>query len=218
MTAEQRHAELREEWIKARPEYTKKGEFCYDGPSSWEIWAEQKPKILFLLKEPHSGFHPALPLRDDSVEKNFYKNIFYWSSAVKNAFEGKSVPAIDEYEMPKNVGELLDTVAIVNVKKYDQNQPASSETEIKEYAGKDRDFLRQQIDIINPDIIFCGNTIDCFDVIYNEDSTLLCEKEKCKIWQWEKLKVVDFWHPSYFAKSYEELYETLCYLLSSVYK
>ena len=215
--SERKHKQLIKKWSKMRPSY---GDF-HDGPSSWETWVKQNPKILFLLKEPHSDFLPAYPIRNMPIERGFFLNIGLWHYAIKSFFcDSKRASfnnAIEEVKR-QNVGELMDQIAIVNVKKKDENKSISNNADIKSYAKSDKDgaLLKKQIDIIDPNIVICGNTMDSYDLIYYDDENynLRVEKNKCKIWEWSDRLVVDFWHPANRKKT-EELFNTLLYLLKN---
>ena len=64
-----------------------------------------------------------------------------------------------------------------------------------EFAKKDKEFLVQQIDMINPDIIVCGGTFWPYFEIYNGNTSM---EEKSKfLWNHGKRIVIQFKHPGY---------------------
>lgn len=129
-------------------------EFTWDGPSDWKKWEEQKPKILFLLKEAHSGFQPCIP--NQKIENKTGRNISRWKNAIKLLFENsKDSPTFHANNI---LNETNDNIAIVEVKKLNEERPNSSYKVILDYAKNDKDLLKGQIDILDPQIIVCCNT------------------------------------------------------------
>lgn len=89
-------------------------------------------------------------------------------------------------------------------------------SEILSYAKKDKDLLRKQIDILDPQIVICCGTFDCYDVIYDYTygtEEKLINFKNCSCWRVDKRLVIDFYHPSYWVKGDRNLYEILCHLL-----
>ena len=62
---------------------------------------------------------------------------------------------------------LLSQIAIINIKKAD-GQPTSNKDDLYYNAARDKDFLKQQIELINPDIIICGGTYNYLRCVYTE--------------------------------------------------
>lgn len=217
MSGEQQHISLLKNWSVARPEYTdgESVEFCFDGPSNWDLWESQKLKILFLLKEPHSGYHPKIS--QDSISGNLHLNIARWKTVLRNAFENRCV-----LNLPDNSsrhiwgGQNNDDIAIVDIKKKIEDFKTSTYKDIMNYAEKDSAFLREQIEIINPHVILCGYTGDCLDKIYPDATwiklnSISKEKKKVDAYSHQNRLVLDFYHPAPRTGS-----ESLFYLLQEL--
>ncbi len=222
---ENKHIELLERWYKERPEYDTENanaEFCWDGPSNWNKWLKQKPKILFLAKEPHSGYQPCIDNKE--ISGVFNLNIARWKFAIKKICENSN----ETLSMPTDEGlrswteNKNDDISIVEVKKKNADLKRSSNTDIMEYAKKDKDFLKEQIDLINPDIVLCCYTVESYDIIYGNEYTddnieKLVSIEKVACWKHNNRLVIDFYHPSYwqYPQGVEGLFNLLCELLKN---
>lgn len=218
---ENKHKALLNKWYEERPEYDTKGEFCWDGPSNWGKWTKQVPKILFLVKEPHSGYHPSTPsMENPKISGKFCLNIARWKFAIRKLYENSNeIPAFPNVEDLRSWSEnKIDDIAIVEVKKMNEEKKSSSNQEIIEYAKKDKEFLKEQIDLINPNIILCGNTFESYKTIYDNDAKMA--EQLNYLWldnaeidayvcSHRKRMIISFYHPSY-RKSTEDLFELLC--------
>ena len=172
--------------------------FVHDGIVDPKRWNKSKIKLLFLLKEAYSN--PARPedfdlrvlLRD--VWKGPKGILFwyaaYWAYAVHNCDRTETLSLPETPEELNLASEYLLSSAIVNVKK-SSGQTHSDMENIKQYAKLDGELLKKQINIINPEIVICGNTWVAVrylwpEVISNYDLT----------WQNTNILFVDFWHPA----------------------
>lgn len=190
------HEQLFEKFMeKYKPfEEEGKGELTWDGPSNWDLWESQKLKIMFLVKEARQGAHPCVP--NQSIEGKFPRNISRWKYAIQKIF----LENIKDPHFPtQNELTLNDDIAIVEVKKLNEENISSNNKEIEKYAKEDQELLKQQIEIINPDIIICGNTLNSFDLIYNytyEIEETLVTIDKVTAWNIDNRFVIDFYHPT----------------------
>lgn len=193
-------------------------EFTWDGPSDWEIWTSSVPKIVFLLKESRQGFHPSKI--DQPNETKFSKNLSRWSFAISNLFsKNLTVDFPDDDLLPDTMNHLC----IVEVKKLNEEKPKSDPSEILEYAKNDKEFLKQQIDILEPDIVVCCGNIDWYDTIYEgnyefEEKLSVIDNKSC--WLVDNRLVIDFVHPTTWQPWIDpnerdyQLFDTLVRLLS----
>lgn len=62
--------------------------------------------------------------------------------------------------------ELINQIAVVNIKK-SNGEKKSDMKELLIYAEHDKKELKDQIEMINPDIIVCGYTIEPLDLLYD---------------------------------------------------
>lgn len=197
-----------------------KRKFTWDGPSDFEQWENANPKILFLLKEALGDFEPASPQRKKDIgNKPFLLNIARWKFAIKHMFEElNQIPFFDSFEKPHNLGELMDDIAVVEVKKVDEGKGASDLVEINKYAENDKEFLKEQIDIINPQIILCGYTVDNYYTIfggYNPTTMkVIIEDSRCACLSHYNRLIINFYHPSTRSRARaKELFEILCRMI-----
>ena len=83
----------------------------------------------------------------------------------------------------------------------------------------DKTFLKEQIDLISPNVIICGGTFHAFrNAVYDniEDKNQLHyawnTTSESSAWTHNNRLVINFYHPSY-AFNKEDLFENLCSLL-----
>ena len=183
-----------------------KNEFTWDGPSNWEKWENQLPKILFLLKEARAEFQPCVP--NQIIENKTGRNMARWRFAIQKLYERPNV--VIQY--PINTEEIensFDNITIVEIKKINEGRGKSDTKEIINYARKDKDLLKEQIDALNPQIIICcgSGTSDAYDLIYDETYQIneeLIQIGNKKCWNLNNRLVIDFYHPSTFPGYMEE--------------
>ena len=91
---------LFEEWKKAKPDYQEINGFTSDGPSNWDEWLQQRPRILFLLKEALDSYTPSNPDKTaHQIYKSFGLNIARWKYAIKRSYENPyEIPSIPNNE------------------------------------------------------------------------------------------------------------------------
>ncbi len=88
----------------------------------------------------------------------------------------------------------LDRIAVVNVKK--SNGGSESEYEdLKKYALEDRLEIKRELEIIQPDIIVCGNNLSLLKLVLGE------ELQNDDTWDnmlalWKDTLVLDYYHPA----------------------
>jgi hypothetical protein len=210
---------LFERWKKVRPEYENKIEgkrFSPDGIMNYEAWINSVPKILFLLKENHAADGVWEPWDGITVANNIFGlNIARWRQIL---IELNNNPAkelsFSNIELPKTI----DDIAIIEVKKLNEGKGSSNYYDIRNYAIKDKDFMKEQFKLINPDIIVCCSTGDYYDEDIFEDEPWIqlypSPIQKCNCYKHGNRLVIDFNHPSYKSEAQsEELFETLCRLI-----
>lgn len=187
-----------------------KTEFIWDGPSHWDKYEDKsKPRIVFLTKESHSSFHPSTP---SNVDNTFSRNIARWTNIITSALDINSKiknPYSDELQ------EAWNSIAIVEIKKTDTGQTISPKSIIKKFAKIGREFLKLQLEILDPHIIVCCATIESYDIINNyseeekkENEKLIYNESNIMAWNCKDVIVVDFCHPSNRV-SHEKMFESM---------
>jgi hypothetical protein len=168
---EKYNAELFTRWRLKRPEYINEAEgrrFSDDGIQNFDSYMSSKPKILFLLKEnraPEDEWEPSWGINRDA--NPFSWNITRWRQLLIDMYDKSAKePTFLKHELPEHV----DDIAIIEVKKVNEGKGSSSYSDIRYYAREDKDFIKEQIRLINPDIIFCCSTGDFYsDDIYGDE-------------------------------------------------
>lgn len=147
-----------DKWMSSYPESVR-CQFHRDGIIDPVVFSNEEIKILYVVKEPNSkngnyDKYQGVDLRkiwgEVCLKKPFDYNIARWTKIIcDNIDVGRSFPW-DE------VAKTMRRVAIINLKKI-AGSGSEDREEVCLYSFKDRDFLRKQIQSINPSVIFaCG--------------------------------------------------------------
>lgn len=161
------------EWKQQRKDYLT---FCEDGILIDDHWDNSRTKILFLLKETFLDF-PIIRgdgHGPDGNSKTFWRKMQMWTYLTDKIFHAEEIiynEALKEKEK-KNI-----KIAYVNIKKNVTKGKAAGKTnsnfeDIKSYAKNDAEFLKKQIDLINPDVIICSGTYDFIKFILPQEELL----------------------------------------------
>lgn len=165
----QAHDKLIAEW-KDRHKKAGYKEFVTDGVVCPEVWFPQPTRVLYILKEPHSGNGKDWSLLDylkepDESKGRTWAAVAEWQYALQNTTVD-SIPAFDAWlgapygdmeryrEAQMN---LLRQCAVLNIKK-SNGKSESNDIDLLDYVNEDGDLLKRQIDMISPTIIVCGST------------------------------------------------------------
>lgn len=180
---------LFEKWTK-ESEFT---HFFYDGlmnrgkieNPNWrssgnedELWNNAPKRIMFLLKDVNAGGDG--PEDDDDIRgRNFkdtnsrtYLNMSYWLFGILKTIEMGEIPKYT-FSNSESTQFFDDTpVAYVNCKK-EAGKSSVSHNTLVNYIERDKKYIVEEIEILNPDIIVCcawtegsGNPI--FDLVEKE--------------------------------------------------
>lgn len=172
--------------------------FVRDGILDEERWASAPRKILFLLREAYEkrrrpeGFDQREKIRDWGKPKGkTLRAIANWAFA---AHRGTSshIPVIVSVNKPERSEACLAS-AIVNVKK-SGGESRSDLNQVAKFCELDADKIREQIEMINPEIIICGGTwAEASRFIWRDD-----EKHEvyARTYSVRDRFVFDFWHPA----------------------
>ena len=216
--------ELFNEWEE---EYKKNGYtgFCADGlmfrGANWKkeveqeiyygkrkgdeenLWNTTPKRILFLLKDPNDEANCDIrefsPGASGTITKH-YKNIAYWLFGLLSFDENKIAPDFESIDFWNDVFPVFGTMpfAIVNCKKESGGSTILNET-LSEHIERYADFIKKEIEILDPDIIVCGggsSIIKNFvkekiyiDIEKIDDNWIYYSKKNNKV-------VIDSYHPS----------------------
>ncbi|MDR2652157.1 MAG: hypothetical protein LBC68_07575 [Prevotellaceae bacterium] len=197
--------------------------FCYDGLmfkgekySEWnlrsegnenELWHNAPKRVLFLLKDMNGGedaceqdvreWYCHTP--NENLSALFFKNIGYWLYGLLNVDSNGNAPVFESLS-DNAVTDFFDQTpfAYVNCKKQSGNNTIGSE-ELAEHITLYKDFIKREIEILDPDIIVCGGGQSMLknfvaENIYNLEKIngwIYFDKKKNKV-------VIDSYHPSYW--------------------
>ncbi len=180
----------------------KNNKFIPDGivdPSSWGINGSKK--ILFILKEAYGddwGDSTLTSWLHTYPKRRIWDRVARVVYGIQNTNESqiqryKAVLSEDEFRT------AINQIAVLNLKKSNGKNQSDSE-EIAEYAAFDRDEIKRELNLIDADIIVCGNT---FQILCEEVfQQTIPSKDKCDNWYYhinigEKEKLfIDYYHPA----------------------
>ena len=162
---EKRQFKLNKKWQENRPNYTS---FVFDGILSIDDYLKQSPKILFLLKESNDNFVKIAPLSDPNGYGPKGKSGTFWRYMRGYEYIISSIltnQVVEKKQVMKIKERPNKNTAYVNIKKHDENKSNSNYKDILKYAVDDKDYIIEQIELINPDVIYCAGTFDFYKKI-----------------------------------------------------
>ncbi len=140
--------------------------FIADGVVDEEAYLSSKPRVVYLLKEVNGGQDWSLTdYISAGGRAHTWNNIARWQYGLQNL--EREIHWDEIKDISNNWRkERLQSICAVNVKKT-SGGCTSKKDELVEKAFQDRKFLKEQIEIYNPDIIICcGTSYLYFDYIY----------------------------------------------------
>lgn len=191
-----KHQDLLERWKKE--ELHSNCVFIEDGIIDIERWGRSKKKILILLKEAYGeekSWSLVKTIRDvwKGPKYKIWWTISYWLYAIQKSHSNE-VPLFPQSEAEYHeCVEFLLSSAVVNIKK-SSGKSHSNYDDLRKYAEKDRVYLREQIKLINPDIIICGYTKELLEIFWDEKIHKINNTDL--IYDSSGIKIIDYWHPA----------------------
>lgn len=164
--------------------------FIKDGIVNYDAWESQKtPKVCYLLKEAY--WDSDFSLTDELAVRLWgiwEHKIPFWTQGVYDALID---PEPFEPMMDENTKrEIINQIAVVNLKK-SNGSPHSESDDLMQYVHADKELLRRELTIIEPDVIICGytfhlarNVLEGMEVFPTGDG------------KWRNSLVIDYYHPS----------------------
>ncbi len=193
--------ELLNKW-KERHKEKGYSHFINDGIVDQEEWDKTMPKICFLLKEAY--------IKEDEKEGDLcewlrnglltqmWQRVALYSYCMLNTRENSTPDYYKTYlKFRSNESEMTDCIkkiAVVNVKKSNGNK-RSSWAKLFNVAKEDEGLLKEQINAISPDIIYCGNTYDLLRLIYSELPKMQDKGAEVLNINGKNVTVINYWHP-----------------------
>lgn len=181
-------SESDEHYAKYRFGNVGKASFLPDGIIDYDTYAKADKKVLFIAKEANWGGNDTgttIDEKDDifwlqtvvtgnTKPTNFSKGI----AMLNNAFISNNFDVIDENH------KSLQSIAFINLNKRGGYSSCSYDT-LSGYTTTYADYISEEIDLINPDVIIC-----CGDSVLYLINTVIKLKGNQKI--------IGVFHPSYF--------------------
>ncbi|TGL04058.1 hypothetical protein EHQ43_11680 [Leptospira bouyouniensis] len=182
---------LFEKWKNSHPEF--KNSFVSDGIINEEEYLKAKVKILVLTKESNNPEQSEEDYRDwwkYGIKFGFSRRIAEWSYGILNNFP--PVQSISE----ENLIDSIRKIAFMNVKKIAGGSTAN-DAELEHYLNRDKEFILEQIAIIEPDVIITGIAKDEYLNLLYPNLKLKSSGYDILIGKEKNMKFVSFYHPSY---------------------
>ena len=197
-------------WIKKEPKGNinhQKNTFIADGIVNPDEWEKSKKKILFVLKEAYGKNWNGNTL--SSWIRKSHPKIGPWKRIAKVVYgiQNTTHDSITRYKENLSAYEhniALEQIAVLNIKK-SNGDSISNDNELKLYADYDREEIKKEIELIDPDIVICGNTFGIlYETVYKNKSLGNAASDN---WYYyldiardgHKRLFIDYYHPSFFT-------------------
>lgn len=180
----------------------------YDGAISIDDYLKSDKKILWLLKEAYDekdgkggGWSYSGVFRDNQTKfvqdyvfgqpKPTWEQIVLISNSILN---NETTTNVDDLKKIKSIPTILEKIAIVNIQKLPSlNGPYTSMSHIKKAFSLYSDLIISQIDLLNPDVVICGNVYDIIKSTH--ESTDSKQYGGCAFYQTKDRIFIDAFHP-----------------------
>ena len=162
-----------------------KDSFTYDGVINEKIWDRQKTKVLYILRESNG----------QNTEEGYFwfKEMIEKGQITKNIF--KRINSMQNILNKTENDNRLNEVAYINVNKRGGGSSVNWKRMIK-YTKEYKEFIRREIEIINPEIIVCCGTYWLIlNYIYDKKQKY-AKPENEYYYELGNVKVYNMWHPS----------------------
>lgn len=188
---------LFDEWEHSIPEY--KGMFVRDGIINEQQYESSSPKILFITKEPNNPDQKVGEVHDfrnwwnkGEIKYAFANRLAEWAYGIQHDFPEYDSILPDESSKQYS----LQSIALMNLKKSGGGANADYNV-IMTHLKRNYSFIHRQIEIISPDIIITAFSTwpDVTKYLF-PDIKLLSSGYVIQVGRLNKIKIIDFYHPS----------------------
>lgn len=176
--------------------------FVRDGVVCPDLWFSQQVRPLFLLKEAYGGGNWDLAadhLLTDEPMKNHrtWRRVTQWTRGILNTTAQELCPFDETVKKLPFGNEYLRRIAAINVKK-SGGRSASNSEELRRYVEYDRSELKRQLELADPTVIVCGNTLPYLEIILDTKikSNPIGDLAYTAQLNGHPVTVLDYWHPS----------------------
>ena len=208
-------SDLYKEW-KSRVD-TNDTPFVTDGVIDPEQWFKQDERIMFVIKEAHSDKgEKDWDLSDHALlngkfgKRVTWRNISLWAKGMQNIY-GDYNPNDKDLETFGN--KYLHSIAALNIKKYN-GTITSNDEDIIHYADQEKDLIKKEIEICDPNVIVCCGTAKALSRVI--DFNYEQYNNECFYHTFingHEVIVIDFYHP---ANRFPKIMN--CFTLCSIYQ
>ncbi|MBC8552287.1 MAG: hypothetical protein H8D23_21870 [Candidatus Brocadiales bacterium] len=172
--------------------------FVRDGVVSETDYLSSLPKIVLILKEvndPNGGGWDLRKFIADGGRPQTWDNIARWVYGIRNLTQ---LPNWDYFSKINNEFRIenLKSICVINLKK-SPGTHTTNYASLEAVANEDKDNIRKQYSIYNPDVTICGGTGNLFKKVVGHESNEWRMTKK-GIWWYERENrkyVVSFAHP-----------------------
>ena len=212
---------LFDKWEDESKRNEEQGAFCRDGlmykyqhDNNYvdELWDKSEKRILFLLKDP---IHNTVDSRDwlnyeknQQLQSSFIKRLAYVLYGLSTVKDGKTADFWDitHEQLVKCINEI--PFAFVESKKQADTKKRKkiNDKELKKYINRYKDYLTEEINILNPDIVICFGKPQ-YDFAFSDlfkDAEVI--DKYIRLHKQTNTLIIYSYHPSYFIISYASFY------------
>jgi hypothetical protein len=192
MSAE--HDALMQEWEQL-PEH-KDQCFIRVGIIDHSRWERAPRKVLFILREAYDRKKRAegddlcqlLQRKNGPFSKTWW-TVANWAYAALHGTPD-CIPTITKDSQPRRREALLST-AVVNLKK-SKGVSTSDREDILSYARNDAKLIHRQVELIDPQIVICGNTWKAARQVWQAEAAAIYNRA----FRIGERIFIDYWHPA----------------------
>lgn len=171
--------------------------FIRDGIVNEDWWMQEQsvPKICFFLKEARTNQEEGYNLAKDLYAYEPWKlwqRVAVWTQAIQLSFSGER--PYDDGKIKMKSHEAVRQTAVVNVKK-SNGLAESTEDDLWQYVKDDKDLLKRELELVNPDIIVCGYTFGMLCEVLGDEIEMDGTVDTMYAF-WKDKLIIDYYHPA----------------------
>ncbi|MGA2226091.1 MAG: hypothetical protein ABSH41_16770 [Syntrophobacteraceae bacterium] len=191
--------------------------FIRDGIIDPSRWFRAPRKILFILREAYGepddteGWDLREVIREEwqGPKGKVWWTVSYWAYGILTATPHQLPPFPSDDVAYNAAKEALLSTAAINIKK-SGGKSSSDWDDLVSYVNEDGEFIRQQVELINPQIAVCGNVWSLIQHLW-QDAQQLYDG----VWIANGRVFIDFWHPANYQFPNQLCYYALSALLQN---
>lgn len=170
----------------------------YRNGNETQIWNDSKYKICILAKDPGGPYDARTYTK---VNNSFGHRIAAWVCGISNLFNDEDASLEEIYSKTKESRYRRteafqhEPFAIVNVKKI-YKKSTTDDKKVERLATKYSSYIREELDIIGPNIIICGGNVvfkSAVNFIFND---LQYDVINDNAYAYENKLLINSYHPS----------------------